>query len=174
MTKYFLCALLLININASGQSQNSFVFSHSTLKSVSVEFKTSKKMNDIVWGAGISYFYNKGNKGKDYTGFVTDYNASSYEKFLAKEGSIFVTIGNKINEKLLCNFRFGMGVVTNYYNGVGLPTMPTELWYVRKRGFNDILLGLNFQYNIRGFTLSGGWDNFNKINLGLGFNFTEK
>lgn len=172
MAKYFI--LLFISLNAIGQSQNSFVFSHSTLNSISVEFKTIKPTSDMIIGGGLSYFYNKGNKGKDYTGFVTDYNASSYEKFLAKEGSIFLAIGNKINKNLFCNFRFGFGVVTQYYNGVGLPSLPAELWYVRKRGFNDILLGLNFQYNIGGLTLSGGWDNFNKINLGLGFNFTEK
>ena len=157
-----------------GQSTNSFIFSQSSANSVSVEFKTTKKTSEIIYGGGISFFYNKGNKGKDYTGFVPNFAASSYERILSNDGSIFAILGNKINERLYCNFRFGLGVQTLFYNGVGLPSMPSELWYVRQKGYTDIMFGLNFQYNVGNFSLSAGWDKFNKYNFGFGFNFNDK
>ena len=80
-----------------GQSTNSFIFSKSSANSVSVEFKTTKKTSEIIYGGGISFFYNKGNKGKDYTGFVPNFAASSYERILSNDGSIFAIVGNKIN-----------------------------------------------------------------------------
>lgn len=173
-----LITLFFITTNLLAQSNNSFIFSQSAANSVSVEFKTSKMKSDIIYGAGVSFFYNKGNKGKDYTGFAgidpIGFVNDSYENVLSKSGSIFFIIGNKINKNLFCNFRFGVGVLTRYYNGIGLPGFPDERWYVRRKGANDLLSGFNMQYNIGNFSLSGGWDNFNEYNFGFGFNFNNK
>lgn len=100
--------LFFITANLFAQSNNSFMFSQSAANSVSVEFKTSKMKSDIFYGAGVSFFYNKGNKGKDYTGFAgidpIGFVNDSYENVLSKSGSIFFIIGNKINKNLFCNF----------------------------------------------------------------------
>lgn len=169
--KNTLLAIIFILLSNTSYEQYSFIASHSANNSIIIEFKSAKR--DIIYGGGVSYFYNKGNKGKDYSGFINDFT-STYQTVIANEGSIFFTAGNKINKNLSCTFRFGLGTVKRYINGIGIPGLPTELWYVRQRLSEDILCGLNFQYDASNLSLSAGWDSFNSFNLGLGFNFKTK
>jgi hypothetical protein len=160
---------LLLYFSVSAQ-QYSFIVSNAANNSINIEFKSLSKKQDIILGGGISYFYNKGNKGKDYSLFVADLSGT-YETIIAKEGSIFFVVGNKISNSLSCTFRFGMGSIIKYTNGIGLPTLPNERWYTRQRVTEDLLCGLNFQYNTGHLSLSCGWDSFNSFNAGIGFNF---
>ena len=137
------------------------------------EFKTGNKNSDIIVGAGVSFFYNKGNKGNDYTNFISDFSGA-YQTVIGKEGSIFLIIGNKINNNLSCAFRFGAGTVKRYINGKGLADMPAELWFVRQRVSENLLCGITAQYSVSSFSLTGGWDTFNGVNIGIGYKFFEK
>lgn len=165
--------ILLFFCSAFSYGQSTLSISNSFEKNVLIEFKSIKRGSDIAIGAGVSFFYNKGNKGKDYTGFVTNFS-NSYQTVIAKEGSIYFIVGNKINDNLLCAFRFGAGTVKRYVNGKGLIGMPTELWYVRQRVSEDLLCGISLQYNIGILSLTGAWDTFNGPGIGIGYTFFEK
>jgi hypothetical protein len=171
MKKHLYILLFFCSYLSYGQS--SFSVSNSLEKSVLVEFKSAKKSSDIIFGAGVSFFYNKGNKGKDYSGFIRDFS-NSYQTVIAKEGSIYFIVGNKINDNLSCTFRFGAGTVKRYINGKGLIGMPNEPWFVRQRLSEDLLCGISLQYNIGILSLTGGWDTFNGPGIGIGYTFLEK
>jgi len=158
---------------AIAQSRASFMFTISTNKSVSVDFKVAGPTTDIVYGAGVSYFYNKGNIGKDYSGFIADFT-NAYDTVRAREGAIYGLIGQKINDNLYILIKGGVGVNTKFINGKGFTGMPNELWYVRQRDSEDLFCGAVLYYSIGHLSLSAAWDSFNSFGLGIGFNFNER
>lgn len=162
--------LLLFPLYVFSQEQYNFSVSGSSRNSLTFEFKTSKQKQSTIYGAGISVFRDKGNKGADYTGFITNLN-NAYETIYAREGAIFFLIGDKITNNLSCLFRFGLGSRKIYINGKGIGTLPDELWYVRKKDAEDILCGLLFEYKIGFTSIQASWDSFNSFGLGLGINF---
>lgn len=145
----------------------------SSNKSLSFEFKSLKSGSDIIYGAGVSYFYDKGNVGTDYTGFISDM-AGAYQQVTAREGAIYFLVGNKISNNFGCVFRFGLGSVKKYTNGRGIPGRPDELWYVRQRVSEDILCGLVFDYKIGPMSFIASWDSFNSFGAGIGINFNYR
>jgi len=173
-----LLILLLLCFNTL-YSQVSITGLHSSNKSIGVQFTKYNRLDkstldyNLNVGVGVSFFYNKGNKGKDYTGFIDNYQGLSYESFDAREGSIYVIVGNKLTNSFEFNMLLGLGVVTKYYNGKGLNTLPNELWYVRRRGYNQMLIGGNLVYSLRSLRFIGNWDSFNSFGLGLGFTIKD-
>lgn len=158
---------------ALAQHSGSVSVSRSANNSISVEFKSVKSGSDIIYGAGVSYFYDKGNVGVDYTGFISDLSGA-YQQVTAREGAIYFLVGNKISNNFGCVFRFGLGSVKKYVNGRGVPGMPNELWYVRSRVSEDILCGLLFDYKIGPISLIASWDSFNSFGAGIGINFNYR
>lgn len=164
-----LIILILLPFTAFSQEQYNFSVSGSDRNSLTFEFKTSKQKQSTIYGAGISVFRNKGNKGADYTGFINNFN-NAYETIYAREGAIFFLIGDKISDNFSCLFRFGLGSRKIYINGKGVGALPDELWYVRKKDAEEILCGLLFEYKIGFTSIQASWDSFNSFGLGLGIN----
>lgn len=146
----------------------------STKSSVLAEFTVpGHKDKHMIYGGGVSFFFNKGNKGKDYTGFITNYS-SVYETFYAKSGSIYMLVGNKITPRIAWIMKFGMGVTTRYLNGKGVGNLPNELWYTRQKGYNDFIGGAMIQFSSDISCIRIGWDSFNSFNLGIGVHLNKK
>ena len=158
---------------AMAQSRANFMFTHSANRSISVDIKVAGPTTDIIYGAGVSYFYNKGNIGVDYTDFILNF-ANAYDTVRAKEGAIYGLIGQKVNDRLYILIKGGIGTRKKYINGKGLMAMPNELWFVRQRDGEDLFCGAVIHYNVGHLSLSASWDSFNSFGLGIGFNFNER
>jgi hypothetical protein len=173
MRKILLLSLVFMPILCLSQLTGTVSVISSSNRSLSVEFKSISSASDIVYGGGVSYFYNKGNVGRDYTGFVSDMSGS-YQEIIAREGAIYFLVGNRISNSFACMFRFGMGTTKRYVNGIGLPGRPDELWYVRKRNSEDILCGILFDYKMGPVCATLSWDSFNSFGAGIGISFKYK
>lgn len=158
---------------ANAQSRASIMLTHSAFRSISVDARVSGSSSEIVYGAGVSYFYNKGNIGKDYTDFILNFT-NAYDTVRAKEGAIYGLIGQKVSDNLYILIKGGVGTRKKYINGKGLMAMPNELWFVRQRDGEDLFCGAVIHYNIGHLSLSASWDSFNSFGLGIGFNFNER
>ena len=158
---------------------NTKIYSQQTVLSLGLGVKSSvlaevtepNKKQKVIYGGGVSFFFNKGNKGKDYTGFINDYT-KAYETILAPSGSLYILAGKKFNSRLSWLMKFGVGVTTRYVNGKGIEylSLPNELWYVRQKGYNEFLYGTTLQFSSELSTIKVGWDSFNSFNLGIGIN----
>lgn len=168
-----LVAFSLISAYAMAQSRANFVFTQSANRSISVDLKVAGHNTEIVYGAGVSYFYDKGNIGNDYTNFILNF-AGAYDTVHSKEGAIYGLIGQKVNNNLYILIKGGFGTNKKYINGKGIPTMPSELWYIRQRDGEDLFCGALIHYNIGHLSISASWDSFNSFGLGVGFNFNER
>lgn len=158
---------------AMAQSRANIMLTHSANRSISVDARVAGPTSEIVYGAGVSYFYNKGNIGKDYTGFIGTFT-NAYDTVRAREGAIYGLIGQKVNDRLYILIKGGIGTRKKYINGKGLMAMPNELWFVRQRDGEDLFCGAVIHYNIGHLSLSASWDSFNSFGLGIGFNFNER
>jgi hypothetical protein len=167
-----LITLLMLLIAFKIQSQETISLGVGIKNNIIAEFTAPRKTDNILYGAGVSFFFDKGNKGKDYTGFITNFS-STYETLYAKEGSIYFLVGNKVNRRLTWLMKFGMGVTTKYLNGKGIGTLPNELWYVRQRGYNEFLCGAALQFSSDISCIKIGWDSYNSFNLGIGVNINQ-
>lgn len=124
-----------------------------------------------VYGFGISGFYNKGNKGQDYTNFILvrdNSYAYVYERLLEKTGSIYLLYGKNFND-ILVSARVGFGVKQWFNNG----KTNEILWYTYTDGGTYLLYGLNVMKKAKRFLFGLGYDNFNGANLSLGFSLKK-
>jgi len=169
--------LFVLGFNTKSQCQKSVLsLGLSTKNSVLAEFtKPYSRNQNFIYGGGVSFCYNKGNKGKDYTGFINDFT-QTYETILAPSGPIYMHAGKKFNNTLAGLVKLGLGVKTEYINGkgIGYLNLPDELWYVRKAGSNNFLYGLILQFSGETASIRLGWDSFNSFNLGAGINILDK
>jgi len=169
-----LITLVMLLVAFKAQSQYTISTGLGIKNNVLVEFTKFSQKQNVIFGGGVSFFFNKGNKGKDYTGFITDFS-KAYETIYAPSGSIYMIAGNKINTRLSWLMKFGIGTTTKYINGKGIEylSLPNELWYVRQRGHNEFLYGTMLKFSSEISCIEVGWDSFNSFNLGIGVNINQ-
>jgi hypothetical protein len=170
MTKLF--TLLIAILFYSGVHSQEYI-SAAIGSNKNVHFSLVVNGSKNVYGFGASFFYNKGNKGIDYTNFIFG-TLGVYETISAKSGTLYVLYGKKFNN-VLVNARLGFGTKKWFNNGRGKAYTKTEdeFWYTYTDGGTYLVYGVDIRKQTKRFILGAGYDNFNGANLSLGWSLKK-
>lgn len=136
-----------------------------TISRQSAGFDLLDKQKNHYLGFGVSFFRDKGYKGKDYTNFI-QINPDVYEVVNSYNGSIYLMYGKKYKNNMF-DVRLGMGSKIWVYNGKTDQTY----WYIVKDGGTYLLYGLDYRRVFNRFIAGAYYDNFNGFGLSAGLSF---
>jgi hypothetical protein len=167
--KYKIIAILLFSVASYSQGVN---IEYGMSKTLTIG--ASKESNGSTFGINCSFY--TGNP--DIASFMpigsmeqfstTHPNKYFKDYFTTPHNAIFATVGNH-SGKLLFAMRIGMQNSCNYttYGGDSTSSSYSPFYYKEVTPY-DLLLGVSFSYNLEDdFALNAGFDNFNKITLGM-------
>lgn len=163
--KYKLLLLILLFVCSFSYSQYTASIYGSNNASLGAEFRKDK--NNNVFGAGITTFFNREAKGKDYSNIYS--SSQAYEMVSGFNGSIFLTYGRKY-PTLVVGGRLGLGARKHFFNGV---KANGEQWYVVEDAGTYLLYGAMVSTTLDRLQFSFVLDNVNGISLGIGIRFNE-
>lgn len=159
--------------------QHTKVFSKSPLN-MSVNYGLNKffgfdiSMGEkITYGIGFSVYTGKSGVGQGYTTFSWKaFPRDVYEKVTAPNVSIYGIVGYKPIKNLIVQANLGVGTTQNYYNAYDkYGILGNGYYHTTTDAGTSILIGGSVQYVIDNITPYVGYDTFNGIKIGVGYNF---
>jgi hypothetical protein len=162
-----------IETNKTKQKQLGQVnFYYGTSNTIGFIFLGSDRYS---FGLDCSLYFGEKGIGKDYSNV---FGPNVYPKDIYKINntptySIGLLFGKRIYQKLIVYSKLGFSGESTYYNGYDNQQIlsPNGYWYVSQNKGTSPMLGLGMVYNQDRLSFLLGYDNFNKLKLGIGFTF---
>lgn len=145
---------------------------YGTNKVIGFDFTLGGK---IMYGAGFSMYVGHGGVGRDYSNTMgpNAFSGEIYERITAKNTSFYGIVGYKVTKELIVQGKLGYGGDTKYFNAYDKSQILSTngYYYTSQNGGGAILLGGSVQYVIDNISPYVGYDNFNGLKIGVGYNF---
>ena len=155
-----------------GSQVMNFAGYYGTDKVIGFDFTGGK---NIMYGIGFSTYVGHGGVGRDYSNTMGPkaFSSEIYEKITAKNVSFYGIVGYKVTKELIVQGKLGYGGSTTYFNAYDKrQILSTNGYYFTSQdGGGNVLLGGSVQYVIDNISPYVGYDNFNGLKIGLGYNF---
>ena len=129
---------------------------------------------DIMYGIGLSMFMGKSGVGEVHDTFGPNaFREDIYEINTVKNISLYGIIGYKPIKELIVQGKLGYGEDRKYFNAYDEYQIlsPNGYYYTSQSAGGSILLGGSIQYVIDNISPYVGYDNYNGLKIGVGYNF---
>ena len=149
---------------------------------VNLYYGTANKLGFIFLGSdkysfGLDFSLYMGEKGigKDYSQVFgpNAYPKDIYKINTAPTVSLGFIFGKRIFSKIIIYSKLGVSGEKKYYNGYDSQQIlsPNGYWYVSENKGTSLMYGIGTVFNQDRLSFLLGFDNFNKLKLGIGFTF---
>jgi hypothetical protein len=128
----------------------------------------------VTYGLGLSIYIGKSSVGQEFTNFHwSKYSSDVYEKISAPNISLYGIVGYKPIPNLIIQGNLGMGTKLNYYNAYDKYKIlgTNGFYYTTTDAGTTLLVGGSVQYIFNKVSPYVGYDTFNGIKVGVGYNF---
>lgn len=148
---------------------------YSTTNHLGVDF--SANIKDVYCGLGVSVVVGNGAKGTNYSKTMgpNAFPMDIYETLIVDNGSLYISAGFNVTDKILLNGNIGYGQKVKIYNAYDPNQIlsPSGFYYTSSYLGSDILLGAFCQYHLGNWALYFGYDTYNKLKMGVSFFLKE-
>ncbi len=131
--------------------------------------------NNFAIGIDFSLYMGEKGIGKDYSNVFgpNAYAKDIYNIRTTPNYSLGLILGHKLHPHMLLYSKIGFSGQQKFYNGYDSQQIlsPSGYWYVSENKGASPMIGIGGVISYDKYNLIVGYDNFNKLSLGLGLTF---
>jgi hypothetical protein len=160
-------------INKSVNKQTSNITGYYGLnKVIGFDFAYGK---GIMYGLGVSMYVGRQGVGENYSNTMgpNTFSSEIYEKITAKNVGLYGIVGYRATKNLIVQGKLGYGGNIKYFNAYDKRQIlsPNGYYYTSQDAGGSLLFGGSLQYVIDNISPYVGYDNYNGLKIGVGYNF---